>query len=150
MSERANEQNGEKATKIPKVLFNMYLLFLWISSVTFCQGASTCVDRFEYMFSIQFDRHTHCRICSESNTIFPRTQAVVINSFVDNKSMGVYVNLMFLLRPYSVSFDVCLNWQMNCFMASSINPPHNAACNVTAYSLICSRTRSLYVSSIFQ
>lgn len=76
---------------------------------------STCSFCFFVEFHRLFTRHafhmssTCSRFSSTGTTvpthdnnsctnIFPRNQAVVINSFVDYKSIGVYVNLMFC--PY--------------------------------------------------
>lgn len=92
-------------------------------------------ERNDWMSERQSERTEQHTIEPILSTFSERNQAVVINSFVDNKSMGVYVNLMFCYHIYTI-FEcihlVVLTCKWITLWHRSINLPHNAACIVSS------------------
>lgn len=110
--EKIYTDSKRKRQKIAEsVLFNMLSLFLW-AHIRLFTGCLTCrvhvfdpVRQFHIWEYMETVKHNFNRA-----QFYPENQAVVINSFVDNKSMGVYVNLLVLNSQYSHTHSISLQY----------------------------------------
>lgn len=132
------------------------LTCFFVSLTVHCRLFTGCLTCRVHVFDPvrQFHMYIHIQMCVfsaestqtqfERAPFYPRNQAVVINSFVDNKSMGCLCeSSCFVFHTFyqihtftfksihtksrSILLDTC-NMEMNCFMASTDkSTPHKCS-----------------------